>query len=172
MHSSNFDYEFGLYASQLKSEQTISHSLCFLMHLVTARYFFGSFSRKKSILVFYNKISRHFFFILALFGILSTIHLVAAIQPSQKYSSTIIHALETVLNRFYRTTTPTIFLTAQSLLTKSNGPNPYEMVGDLMRLKSKRIKMAYVVGNKIPDRYSRTPRFHNIFIVDSYGSFR
>lgn len=62
MHSSNFDYEFGLYASQLKSEQTISHSLYFLMHLVTARYFFGSFSRKKSILVFYNKIRRHFFY--------------------------------------------------------------------------------------------------------------
>lgn len=171
MHSSSFDYEFGLYASQLKSEQTISHSLYFLMHLVTARCFFGSFSRKKSILVFITKFVV-IFLILALFGILSTIHLVAAIQPSQKYSSTIIHALETVLNRFYRTTTPTIFLTAQSSLTKSNGPNPYEMVGDLMRLKSKRIKMAYVVGNKIPDRYSRTPRFHNIFIVDSYESFR
>lgn len=129
------------------------------------------FQEKKGFLFFITKFVV-IFFILALFGILSTIHLVAAIQPSQKYSSTIIHALETVLNRFYRTTTPTIFLTAQSSLTKSNGPNPYEMVGDLMRLKSKRIKMAYVVGNKIPDRYSRTPRFHNIFIVDSYESFR
>lgn len=98
--------------------------------------------------------------------------MIVAINPSQKYSSTIIHALENVLDRFYENTTPTLYITAQSSLSKINGPSPYEMAGDIIRLKSKQITMAYVMGNKIPDRYSRSPRFNNVFIVDSYKSFR
>lgn len=98
--------------------------------------------------------------------------MIEAIHPPQKYSSTIIHALKSVLDRFYRNASPTVFITAQSSLTKSNGPNPYEMAGDIVRLKSEQITMAYVMGNKIPNHYSRSPRFNNVFIVDSYESFR
>lgn len=101
----------------------------------------------------------------------------AALHPSQSYSSTIIHALENILDRFNSKIASTVFITVQSSLAKSNGPNPYEMAGDLMRLKSEQITMLYVMGNEVhynktPVRYSRSLRFHNVFIVDTYESFR
>lgn len=119
-----------------------------------------------------NEIWQFFSYSIAVIGILSTIQLILALQPSQKYSLTIIHALENVLDRSYGKSTSTVFITVESSLTKSNGPSPYEMAGDVMRLNSERITMAYVMGNKIPARYSRSPRIHNVFIVDSYESFR
>lgn len=116
--------------------------------------------------------SENFLHILVIVGILSTIQLCMALHPSQMYSSTIIHALENVLDRFYSKITPTVFITvASSLIANKYGPKPNELVGDIMRLKSKRSSMAYVIGNQTI-HFSRSPRVYNVFIVDSYDSFR
>lgn len=94
---------------------------------------------------------------------------------NQPYSHAIVNALENIMNRFYSKWTSTVFITQQSSLTIArNGylTRPNEIAGEMMRVGSNHgFSVAYVIENCTQKNWSYH-RFYNIFLVDSYDSFR
>lgn len=55
-----------------------------------------------------------------------------------------------------------------------NDSNPLEIAGEMIRIASEQASMAYVIENNVTLAYEKSNRFrfHNIFFIDTYESFR
>lgn len=108
-------------------------------------------------------------------GIISSVHL-SEIKPIETESKVIVQALDNVLERFYSRRTPTInIIVEQSTLTTVNSElKPIELAGELIRLESDRTshRMTYVIENHLAMKKPAYQRSYNIYLVDSYESFR
>lgn len=109
-------------------------------------------------------------------GILLSVHLSETLltntDPAQIKSKIIIQALDNVMDRFYGRRTTVVFIMEQSTLTANNGLKPIEVAGELIRMQCNRTSMTYVIENHITLKQMGLQRFYNIFLVDSYESFR
>lgn len=84
----------------------------------------------------------------------------------------IVHAMQSIVNRFYTKHTPTIFITVRSSGTVKNGWKPEEIAGEIIRIGSDHTSMAYVIENNITSIFERYNRRFNVFLIDSYESFK
>lgn len=85
-------------------------------------------------------------------------------------SQTMIHALENIVCRFYSDRTSTVFIMEQSSQANGGGMKPSEMVNELIRRN--RAELTYVIENRITVNHMQVCRVFNIFLIDSYESFR
>lgn len=89
-------------------------------------------------------------------------------------SKAIIYAMDNIMDRFYSKQTSTVFMMEQSSLAVSRNLEPEGLVDELMRIRNNDdISMCYVLESHIErsiEIYKH--RFFNIFVVDSYDSFR
>lgn len=106
---------------------------------------------------------------------MSTVHL-SEIKPVEIESKVIVQALDSVLERFYSPRTPTInIIVEQSTSTMVNSElKPIEVAGELIRMESNRTsnRMTYVIENHLAMKKPAYQRSYNIYVIDSYESFR
>lgn len=94
------------------------------------------------------------------------------LDPSQIESKVIVEALDNIVERFYSRHTSIVFILEQSTLMTNSGLKPIEVAGELIRMESNRISMAYIIENHITLKLTDYQRFYNIFLIDSFESFR
>lgn len=107
-----------------------------------------------------------------LFGILLSIDLSEMLDPARIESNVIVEALDNVMEHFYSQRTSIVFIMEQSTLSVNSGLKPIEVAGELVRMESDRISMTYVIENPITLKQMSYQRFYNIFLIDSFESFR
>lgn len=112
--------------------------------------------------------------IAVLFGIFLSVDCsTEMIDPVPIESKVIVDALDNVMERFYKQRTTIVFLMEQSILSvNSSGLKPIEVAGELIRMENNRISMTYVIENHITLKQTGYQRFYNIFLIDSFESFR
>lgn len=76
------------------------------------------------------------------------------------------------MSRFYNRHTSNIFITEQSTRTVHSGFSPREISSEILRTGSNQMAMAYVIENHIKLNRMKYYRVFNVFLVDSYESFR
>lgn len=86
-------------------------------------------------------------------------------------SKALTRALEDILERFYSKHTSTLFVRMHSSLSVRDNPDPNEIVNEMIRNQNQ-ISMCYVIESQSTIHDEMSNRFFNIFVVDSYESFR
>lgn len=81
------------------------------------------------------------------------------------------HALENVMDQFYTKRTLIVFIAVQSSQIGNNGLKPIEVAAEMIRIKSNRIAMMFVIENHVTVNQAYQ-RYYNVFLTDSYDSFR
>lgn len=109
---------------------------------------------------------------LVMFGILSSTQISDALNEIKIDSRPIVYALKNIMDRFYNNRTSVVFITMQSSQVNSGGLKPAEVAGEMIRINSNRISMTYVIENHMTMIHMQYPHTYNIFLVDSYESFR
>lgn len=87
-------------------------------------------------------------------------------------SSSVVQAMDNIMDRFYKGRANTVFIMYQMLLISGHSPNPIELAGEVVRFEMNRISMLYVIENYVTVKDATNHRSHNVFIVDSYEGFR
>lgn len=86
----------------------------------------------------------------------------------------LVQAMQNILESFYFQQTSTVCITQCSNLNRKNrtGPNPYEFVGQLARIKSEKLPITYLIEDDEKLNGEKHRRFFSIIVVDDYDSFR
>lgn len=90
------------------------------------------------------------------------------IQPIKADSRMLAHAMQNIINRFYSKHSSTVFILEgcnQALQSK-------ELLGELTLIGSDRVSITYVIENNVTTNPEILLRHFNIFVVDSYESFK
>lgn len=82
-------------------------------------------------------------------------------------SKILVKALDNVISQFYSKRTSNIFIAVRSSLNKSK-LTPDQMAGEILR-NNKNV-ISFIIENNVTIR--KYERFFNIFLIDSYESFK
>lgn len=98
-------------------------------------------------------------------------------QDSMKNNSIIVRAMENIIGQFYSKQTSNVFIAFQSSQENNESSKPADVAEELIKLDSSKVSMTYVIesNSTINQMYltiNTHQRIHNIFVVDSYESFR
>lgn len=85
-------------------------------------------------------------------------------------SRIIVRALENVINRIYTQRTTTVFIVVQTSFHKSNVLTPKETAGEMLRFENNNVLFGSIIENNVSLMVYH--RFFNIFLIDSYDSFK
>lgn len=105
-------------------------------------------------------------------GICSSIRTTETLDPVDVSTPAIVRAMENIIDRFYRIRTKKLFIMEQTSVSMSHGPSPIEIAGEIVRFEREHLSMAYVIENHTSAQFGSYHRFFNVFLVDSYESFR
>lgn len=106
-------------------------------------------------------------------GILPWVRSSDLMHPTKIHSKATVHALENILDRFYTKRTSIVFIAVHSSRTGNNGLKPIDVAGEVIRIESYRTskRLTYVIEKHVTVNQAYQ-RFNNVFLVDSYDSFR